>query len=218
MMTYNPPYYARLIENYGFRKTQDLYAFWGHVDMLPQIGRSSGPWPSRSSSVTTSAPSARQVAVPGGRGDVSVGLQPLAGEHVGFRADVADECATWPAAALLIVPELAIAAEIDGRMVGALRPARLQPAHQGDQRPVVPVRLHPFAAEPAGDQAGPADQHQCAARVPTHGRGPGADAGLAPKAMEWGLQEAEFSWVLDQLAFLGSLKKGGPDYEDLPAL
>ena len=34
MMTYNPPYYARLIENYGFGKTQDLYAFWGHVDML----------------------------------------------------------------------------------------------------------------------------------------------------------------------------------------
>ena len=37
MMTYNPPYYARLIENYGFRKTQDLYAFWGHMDMLPKI-------------------------------------------------------------------------------------------------------------------------------------------------------------------------------------
>ena len=28
MMTYNPPYYARLIENYGFRKAQDLFAFW----------------------------------------------------------------------------------------------------------------------------------------------------------------------------------------------
>ena len=39
MMTYNPPYYARLIENYGFRKTQDLYAFWGHIDMLPKISQ-----------------------------------------------------------------------------------------------------------------------------------------------------------------------------------
>ena len=37
MMTYNPPYYERLIENFGFRKTQDLFAFWGHVDMLPSI-------------------------------------------------------------------------------------------------------------------------------------------------------------------------------------
>ena len=43
MMTYNPPYYARLIENYGFRKTQDLYAFWGHIDMLPKIGAKLGP-------------------------------------------------------------------------------------------------------------------------------------------------------------------------------
>ena len=39
MMTYNPRYYERLIENYGFRKTQDLYAFWGHISMLPKVGR-----------------------------------------------------------------------------------------------------------------------------------------------------------------------------------
>ncbi|MEN6406343.1 MAG: N-acetyltransferase, partial [Thermoguttaceae bacterium] len=43
MMTYNPPYYERLIENYGFRKTQDLYAFWGHVEMLPKIGQKLRP-------------------------------------------------------------------------------------------------------------------------------------------------------------------------------
>ena len=28
MMTYNPPYYADLIEKYGFRKEKDLYAYW----------------------------------------------------------------------------------------------------------------------------------------------------------------------------------------------
>ncbi|MFW6169376.1 MAG: N-acetyltransferase, partial [Planctomycetota bacterium] len=37
MMTYNPPYYPRLIEDYGFGKAQDLYAFWGHVDMLATL-------------------------------------------------------------------------------------------------------------------------------------------------------------------------------------
>nr|XP_061815137.1 protein YghO-like [Nerophis lumbriciformis] len=37
MMTYNKPYYGRLIEAYGYEKSQDLYAYWGHVDMLPQI-------------------------------------------------------------------------------------------------------------------------------------------------------------------------------------
>ena len=34
MMTHNPPYYGRLIEAAGFEKAQDLYAFWGEVDML----------------------------------------------------------------------------------------------------------------------------------------------------------------------------------------
>ena len=54
MMTYNPPYYERLVESYGFRKTQDLYAFWGDLEMLPKIAKSSRPSPNRSSSDTTS--------------------------------------------------------------------------------------------------------------------------------------------------------------------
>lgn len=37
MMTYNRPYYGRLIENFGFEKTQDLYAFDGHIEMLAHI-------------------------------------------------------------------------------------------------------------------------------------------------------------------------------------
>ena len=37
MMTYNPPFYGQLIEEYGFRKEQDLYAYWGHVDMLETL-------------------------------------------------------------------------------------------------------------------------------------------------------------------------------------
>ena len=37
MMTYNPPYYADLIERAGFKKLKDAYAFWGHVDMLDTL-------------------------------------------------------------------------------------------------------------------------------------------------------------------------------------
>lgn len=37
MMTYNPPYYADLIEAQGLTKSQDLLAFWGHTDMLEQL-------------------------------------------------------------------------------------------------------------------------------------------------------------------------------------
>lgn len=37
MMTYNKPYYGELVEGYGFVKSQDLYAFLGHVDMLSEL-------------------------------------------------------------------------------------------------------------------------------------------------------------------------------------
>ena len=38
MMTYNPPYYPRLVEQYGgFEKTQDLYAYCGNMDTLKTL-------------------------------------------------------------------------------------------------------------------------------------------------------------------------------------
>lgn len=37
MMTYNKPYYGKLIEAFGFEKSQDMYAFWGHIDMIPKL-------------------------------------------------------------------------------------------------------------------------------------------------------------------------------------
>ncbi len=36
-MTYNWPYYDKLITNFGFAKTQDLYAFDGHINMLDNL-------------------------------------------------------------------------------------------------------------------------------------------------------------------------------------
>jgi len=43
-----------------------------------------------------------------------------------------------------------------------------------------------------------------------HGLGLVLLDGLVPKALEWGIEEAEFSWVLESNAFSrGALKKGG---------
>jgi len=39
MMTYNRPYYARLVEGYGFQKIQDMYSFWGHFEMLQGLDK-----------------------------------------------------------------------------------------------------------------------------------------------------------------------------------
>src|SRR3569833_2257802 len=43
MMTYNPPYYARLVEAYGFRKGHDLVAYIGYRDQLPAVDTKLGP-------------------------------------------------------------------------------------------------------------------------------------------------------------------------------
>jgi hypothetical protein len=39
MMTHNPPYYQRLIEGCGFQKAEDMFAFWGHIDMIAQLDK-----------------------------------------------------------------------------------------------------------------------------------------------------------------------------------
>ena len=37
MMTYNKPYYQKRIEEAGFVKLKDAFAFWGHADMLSSL-------------------------------------------------------------------------------------------------------------------------------------------------------------------------------------
>ena len=121
-MTYNPPYYARLLENYGFRKTQDLYAFWGHIDMLPKISAKLGPVAEQIiERYNVRLRSMDIVALPGG------GARRSSRSTTARWRTPGDSCrcprARWThmAAGLrhLIVPELAIVTEVDGQVVGA---------------------------------------------------------------------------------------------------
>ena len=213
MMTYNPPYYERLFENYGFRKTQDLYAFWGHIDMLPQIG-------------AKLRPIAEQIIE-----RYNVKLRPL--DRSRFQQDVEmfldlynrSLVSTWgfvPMSAgelkqlagelkQIIVPELTICAEVDGRMVGA---AFGLPDYNPRIKDI-DGRLFPFGfihllrnrraikrIRMISTNVLPEYQRFGIGMVLMHG--------LVPKVMEWGIEEAEFSWVLEsnRLSY-GALKKGG---------
>ena len=121
MMTYNPPYYERLIENYGFRKTQDLYAFWGHIGHAAEDRReTAADRRADHRAIQRQAPHAGQVAVPARRGDVlSIYNRSLVNTW-GFVPMSADEIRHMAGGLRhIIVPEMAIAAEIDGRVVGA---------------------------------------------------------------------------------------------------
>ena len=109
------------------------------------------------------------------------------------------------------MPELAIAAEIDGQVVGAAfglpdyNPrikeidGRLFPfgfIHLlRNKRPIKRIRLISTNVLPEYQRMG-------LGLVLMHG--------IVPKAMEWGMEEAEFSWVLESNSLSrGALKKGG---------
>jgi len=213
MMTYNPPYYARLIENNGFRKSQDLYAFWGHVDMLPKIAEKLGPISAQI--MERFNVKLRSLDTSRFQEDVELFLSLYNRSLVntwGFVPMSSDEVRhTARGLRRIIVPEMAIAAEIDGRIVGAsfglpdYNPrikeidGRLFPfgfIHLlRNRRAIKRIRLISTNVLPEYQRMGV---------------GLVLMSGLMPKVLQWGIEEAEFSWVLESNALsYGSLKKGG---------
>jgi GNAT superfamily N-acetyltransferase len=213
MMTYNPPYYERLVENYGFRKTQDLYAFWGHVEMLPKIR-------------AKLQPIAQQIIE-----RYNVKLRPL--DRKRFQQDVEmfldlynrSLASTWgfvPMSASelkqlagelkkIIVPELTVCAEVDGRVVGA---SFGLPDYNPRIRDI-DGRLFPFGfihllLNKRAIKRIRLISTNVLPEYQRFGIGMVLMSGLVPKVLEWGIEEAEFSWVLEsnRLSY-GALKKGG---------
>ncbi len=213
MMTYNPAYYERLITGYGFAKVQDLYAYWGHVDMLPAIHAKLDPI-------------AQQIIE---RYDIR--LRHL--DRKNFQADVEafldiynrSLVSTWgfvPMSAhevrhmakglrYLIVPELALGAEIDGRLVGAVfgLPDYNPRIKQIDGR-LFPLGFLRLLRNKQSIKRIRLISTNVLPEFQRMGVGMVLLGGLVPLAMEWGIQEAEFSWVLESnYLSRGSLEKGG---------
>ncbi|MBN2022777.1 MAG: GNAT family N-acetyltransferase [Pirellulales bacterium] len=213
MMTYNPPYYAKLIEGYGFRKTQDLFSYWGHIEMLPKIHE-------------RLAPIAEQIVR-----HLDLVLRPL--DTTRFRQDVmafleiynrslvntwgfvpmSDAEVRHMASALrfLMVPELAIAAERDGRMVGAMfgLPDYNPRIREIDGR-LFPLGFWRLLRHKQDIKKIRLISTNVLPEYQRMGVGLALVSSLVPKAIEWGIQEAEFSWVLESNSLSrGSLEKGG---------
>ena len=213
MMTYNPPYYERLIENYGLRKTQDMYAFWGHISMLPKVAEKL-------------APIVEQIIE-----RYNVKIRPL--DTSRFLEEVKTFLSiynrsltnTWgfvpmsdaeiehtaKGLKLLIVPELAILVEVDGRPVGAT----FGLLDYNPRIKEIDGRLFPFGfihllRNKSGIKRIRVISTNVLPEYQMQGLGLVLMHGIVPKAMEWGIQEAEFSWVLESNRFSrGALSKGG---------
>lgn len=213
MMTYNKPYYPRLMDQYGFRKAQDLVAFWGHLDMLEEVSRRL--YALSQIVLERFQLKCRPMDVSRFQEEITMFLhiynKSLANTW-GF-VPMSDGEVKKQAAGMkqMLVPELTAVAEVDGKPIGTVfglldyNPrikaidGRLLPLGWwkllGNRKAIKRLRLISTNVLP---------EYQ------NWGVGIALVARLVPDALAWGIQEAEFSWVLESndLSYK-TLKKGG---------
>ena len=213
MMTYNLPYYERLFEENGFAKTQDLYAYWGEIEMLPKVREKLLPICQQIQERTGAT--TRPVDVKNFQQDVEMflniynraltntwGFVPMSLKEV-------KEMAFY--LKYLIVPELTVAVEVDGKMVGAsFALPDFNPRIKAIGGRITPMRLFKLLRRKEQIKAIRVLSTNVLPEYQMLGLGLLLLEGLVPKVMESGITEAEFSWVLESNTFSrGSLEKGG---------
>lgn len=213
MMTYNPPYYARLLENYGFQKAHDLLAYIGHRSQLPQVVEQLGGLADQAQERCNAI--IRPLNTSAFLDDVRLFLDLYNRSLLatwGFVPLTEAELRALAASLRhLLVPELSLFAEVDGRPVGAI-------LGLPDYNPVIKRidgRLFPFGFWHLLRSKREVRRVRVLSInvVPEYqrwGLGLVLMKALVPKALELGVEEAEFSWVSEanDLARLG-LEKGG---------
>ncbi len=213
MMTYNKDYYGRLIETYGFRKAQNLYAFWGHVDMLDEISR-------RLSSLSQNLLE---------RFNLKCRVMDIKrfDEEIKTFLDIYNKSlvATWgfvpmsdgeiksQAAGMkqMIVPELTTMAEIDGKPIGTMFGLLdYNPRIKAIDGRLLPLGFLKLLRKRKELTRVRLISTNVLPEYQSWGIGIALVARLVPDVLKWGIQEAEFSWVLESNGLsYKTLKKGG---------
>jgi GNAT superfamily N-acetyltransferase len=213
MMTYNPPYYEKLFQAAGLEKSQDLYAFWGHIDML---GGLDAKLKYMSDCATERFGIAmRPMNKKKFRQEVEMFLdiynQSMAGTW-GFVPLSANEIRHMAAGMkYLIQPRLAVEAEVQGKPIGA----SFAMLDYNPRIKEIDGRLLPFGfAKLLGNKRGIKNMRVISTNVVPEYQAWGVGlvllGGLLPMVHEWGIREAEFSWVLESNKLSrGSLERGG---------
>lgn len=213
MMTYNKPYYAKLIETYGFFKSQDMYAFLGYVDKLSDLD-----------------PKLMFIAEEA-RKRFNVDVRPISKKNFskdvesfldiynaalpgqwGFTPMSSGELkATAAGLKHLVVSEMTTIAEVEGRPVGVVFGLL-------DYNPLIKKidgKLFPFGFLRIllGRKKITKIRLISTNVIPEYqrwGLGLVLLNRMVPDVIEWGIQEAEFSWVLESNKLSrGTLERGG---------
>ena len=217
MMTYNKPYYDRLIVENGFEKSQDMYAFTGHVSMLESLDPKLQfvvDEAKRRFKVTT-----RPIDKKNFTTDVQHFLRIYNAALVGqwgftpmTNAEMKD---TAKGLKMLLAPELTTMAEIDGEPVGCVFGLL-------DYNPVIKKiggKLFPFGFLSLLTSKRKLKNVRLVSTnvIPQYqrwGLGLILLERLIPAVRAWGIENAEFSWVLESNKLSrGSLERGGAKLE-----
>jgi GNAT superfamily N-acetyltransferase len=199
-MTYNPPYYEALLEACGFEGEQDLYAYAGHVSMLEALDK-------KLAFVIDESIRRLDIRLRGldrsrFREDVHTFLdiynKSLVGTWGFVPLSAAEVDHIGSALRHLIVPEMTSVAEINGRPVAAV----FGLLDYNPRIKQIDGRLFPFGfLRLLWNRRGIKRVRLISTNVlPEYqrwGLGLVLMSRLVPEAMKWGMEEAEFSWVLE---------------------
>ena len=198
LMPYNPPYYQTLIEEYGFQKSQDLFAYVGYRDQLPKFEEEMGAFVDQAqercqATIRPMDPSGKDVELflelYNRSFEAMWGFVPLT------RHELTEFVRTLR---YLVSPELALIAEVDGRGVGAV----LGLPDYNPRIKHIKGKLLPFGFLHL--LRGKKDVRRIRVMsiniVPEFqrwGLGLVLLRSLVPKALSMGVEEAEFSWIAE---------------------
>jgi len=200
MMTHARPYYSGLIEDNGFSKIEDLYAFLGKTSMLASLDTKLG------------------VMVEGVKERFGVTVRPLDrrrfDEEVRLFLEIYNSSlgGTWGFVPLsdgevrhmakslkhLIVPELALVAEVDGKPVGtAFCLLDYNPRIKAINGRLFPLGFIRLLWNKRDIKRMRAISTNVVPEYQAWGVGLVLMAALVQPVLDWGMVETEFSWVLE---------------------
>ncbi len=212
-ITHNPPYHQKLYEGYGMTKAQDLFCFYGHTSMLASTDR-------KLEFVVIEATRRFDVKVrklntkkfnEEIRSFLDIYNQSLVGTWGFTPMSEAEVAHTADSLKYLIVPEMTAVAEINGRIVGVV----FGLLDYNPRIKKIDGRLWPFGFFRLlwNKKAIKKVRLISTNVVPEYqkwGLGLVLLYYLVPAVINWGIEEVEFSWVLESNTLsCGSLRRGG---------
>ncbi len=200
MMTHNRPWYAQLVEDAGFGKIEDMFAFWGETSMLggldPKLVTMVEGVKERFG--VTIRPLDRRRFADEVRTFLHIYNESLGGTW-GFVPLTSGEIDHMAASLkYLIEPELTLVAEVEGKPVGAV----FCLLDYNPRIKAIDGRLFPFGFlrllwNKKAIKRLRAISTNVIPEYQAWGVGLVLMAALVPRLTNWGMEEVEFSWVLE---------------------